>query len=58
MIFSKIHAQLLIAQFNNLNLNPQVKNMADAVKCVIIPFKGGINPVDPQGVKLYPQDTK
>ena len=32
--------------------------MADPVNYVLSPFKGNINTVDPQGIKLYFQPTK
>ena len=31
---------------------------APVVNYVLIPFKGNINPGDPQGIKLYLQATK
>ena len=55
MVLTRRQKKLLISLFNNLNVNPQVQNMSAAVKYVLKPFEGGINPKDPQGIKLYLQ---
>ena len=51
-------AQLLIEKSNNLQINPQVQNMADAVKYVLSPFEGNINTRYPQDIKKYIKSTK
>ena len=50
-------AQLLINQFNNLNINTHVL-MSDPINYVFSPFEGNLNPEDPMGIKLYLQAAK
>ena len=56
MVLTIIQEQTLINCFNNLNINKPVK-MA-AVKYLLSPFEGNINPGYPKGIKLYLQETK
>ena len=58
MVLTKIQAQVLINQFNNLNLNQPVQIVVPVVNYLISPFKGKINPGYPQGLKFYLQETK
>ena len=57
MVLSRIQVQILIAQLKNISLNQPV-HMEDPVNCVIGPFEGNINPVYPQGFKLYLKVTQ
>ena len=58
MILTIRQEQLIIERFNNLNINPQVQNMAVAVSYVPISFEGNMYYGDPQGIKIYLQVTK
>ena len=60
------HVQALVEPFNNLNFTPQVKVQdnkkvhimeASQVNWVLFPFEWNINPVEPQGIKIYLQTT-
>ena len=53
MVLTRRQAQIIIAQFDSLNVNPQVQNMVATVNYVLILLKGNINPGDPQGLKPY-----
>ena len=55
MVLMRGQEQLIISQFNNLNVNPLVQKMAAQVNYVLSPFEGNINPGDPQGIKTYLQ---
>ena len=52
MVLTRIQAQILINQTENLNLNQTVHMSSTVVKYVLSPFEGNINPGDPQGIKL------
>ena len=56
MVLTRIQAQILINLFKHLSINQQVQ-MSYPVNYVLIPFKGSINPGDPQGIKNYLQAT-
>ena len=56
MVLKRIQSQLLINQFNHININKPV-HMMD-LNYMIIPFEGNINPGYPTGIKLYLQSTK
>ena len=56
MVLKRRQSQLLINQFNHLNINQPV-HMA-GVNSVLIPFEGGINHGDPTGIKTFLQATK
>ena len=43
---------------NNLNINTQVRIMADPVNYVLSPFEGNTNTGYPQGLNIYLQETK
>ena len=53
MVLTRRQAQIIIAQFDSLNVNPQVQNMVATVNYVLILLKGNINPGDPQDFKPY-----
>ena len=55
MVLMRGQEQLIISQFNNLNVNQLVQKMAAQVNYVLSPFEGNINPGDPQGIKTYLQ---
>ena len=56
---TRIQAQILINQFNNLNINQKFQmTAATAVNYVLIPFEGNINPGNQQGIKIYFQAKK
>ena len=57
MVLNIRQSQLLINQFNNININQQV-HMADPIKYVLRPFEGNINPGYPTGIKLYIKSKK
>ena len=56
MVFTIIQSQILINQFNNLNIN-QKFHMDAPVNHFLIPFEGIIHTKDPQGIKFYLQET-
>ena len=55
MVVTRSQAQILINKFSNINTNQQVHMAGTFVNYVIISFEGNINPVDPQGIKIYPK---
>ena len=57
MVLTRRQAQLLINQFNNININEQF-HMAYPINYVLIPFEGRINPGDTTGLKTYLQAKK
>ena len=57
MVLTRRPAHILINKFHNLSINQQVQ-MAAPVNYVLSSFEGGLNPGDPQGVKLHRQATK
>ena len=58
MVLTIRQAQILIYQFNNLNLNQPVQIASAVVSYVISPFEGNINHRYPQGLKIYLQEKK
>ena len=58
MVVTRSQAQILINKFSNISINKQVQMASPVVNYVLSPFKGHINPWDPQGLKLYLQATK
>ena len=50
-------SQILINQFNNLNINQQF-HMESPINYDLSPFEGNINHGYPMGVKLYLQAKK
>ena len=57
MILTMRNAQILLNQFNNLNINQQFQ-MAAPVNYVLIPFELNINSGYPKWIKLYLQARK
>ena len=57
IVLTRIKAQLLVNQFNDLNIIHQLVQMA-AVNYVLRPFEGNINPRDSIVIKLYLRATK
>ena len=58
MVLMRRQAQLLIAQFKNLNFNTKVLKMAAAVNYILCPFEGNINTRYPQRFRPYMKATK
>ena len=58
MVLTIIQAQILINQFNNINLNQPVHMAAPSVNFLLRPFEGNKHPGYPKGLKNYLQTTK
>ena len=56
MVSTRRQSQLIIKQFNNININHPVQ--MTAMNNVLSPFEGNIHFGYPTGVKLYLQATK
>ena len=55
-VLTRRQAQLIINQFNHININQPFH--IEAVNYVLIPFEGNINHGDPTEIKLFLQATK
>ena len=58
MVFTRIQAQILIKQLNNLSINQKIQVADPVVNYVLIPFKMNTNNGEPHGLKLYLKATK
>ena len=58
MVLTRRHAQVLIVNFENLSVNPQVHIMAAWVKFVLISFERNIHPGDPLKINIYNKAIK
>ena len=67
MLLIRIQVQSLIPPFRNLNINQQLQVQdkqpvqimeISQEKYALTPFEGNIYPKEPQGIKLYLQETR
>ena len=58
MVVTIIQSHIIINQFTNLSINKKVQMAGPVANYVLIPFEGIINAGDPQGLKLYLQETE
>ena len=57
-MLTRRQAQILINPVNNLSVNQQIQITDPVVDYVFSPFRGNINPVNIQGLKIYIKPTK
>ena len=58
MVLTKRQSQIIINQFNNLNLNQPVQMADPVLNYVLSPLERNTNPGYPQGFKICIQATK
>ena len=58
MVLTRRQQANIMAQFEYLFINQKLNIMVNPVNYVVSPFEGNIGTGDPQGLKIYLQETR